>query len=180
MTLPTLHISAEERSFSLRCDAMAVDGYALMVASAAGPHTSVQAVSAALQSGARLSFSVRGSDAIQTNGEGSGYLWKFPGGYNVYRHKLGFDTWHMLALAKSPELLTTVSEEAVWQALRKDRYTTPLLRGWLPYVTTELIASGLLKRLKAFGCEAAMLTASVEELDGIVSMGIRGGELRFA
>ncbi len=191
MTIHTLSVSSEKRHFSLRCDALAHEIGQIMVCSAAGPHTSVQAVSAALQSTTNLAFSChhpitmardyKTGDVMIYNGKPAYMsLRKHYAGYKVYRHKIGFDTWHMLAIARAEGLLTSLSDETLWQALRADKYTTPLLRAWLPHISAKLLESKALVKLPSFGCEAALLRANNDQLDVIVSDGIWKGKLEFA
>jgi hypothetical protein len=49
----------------------------------------------------------------------------------------------------------------------------------VPHIRAELNARGYLNLLRSFGCSAAMLTATVDDVDRIVSDGIRIGALRL-
>ena len=45
-------------------------------------------------------------------------------------------------MAKVPGLILALSEESLWQELRSDRYTTPILRAWVPWLLERLKEDG--------------------------------------
>ena len=92
---------------------------------------------------------------------------------------MGYQTWHMLAVANEAGLLTESSDESVWRALQGGEITTPMLRSWVPYIKQRLIAEGLLTPLRCYGCDAAIISATVDQVDEIVSRGIRYEHLRL-
>jgi len=169
----TIEMVAPEGSFTLACDALSYwqhDGLNdLSLLSAAGPHTAVQAFSAALHlKGGRIT--------IRPDVEGMGRYITFDrasSGYRIYRTRLGYNTWHMLAVAKTEQLIPVLSDAALWKRLQESKFTTPLLRDWLPVVKACLFADSLLTRLNCFQCEAAVLTASTDDLDRIVGAALR-------
>ncbi len=54
------------------------------------------------------------------------------GGYRLDTHRLGFGSVHALFTCRQPGFLPNDSDDALWQELKQERFTTPLLRGWLP------------------------------------------------
>jgi hypothetical protein len=76
--------------------------------------------------------------------------------------------------------LLVASKEAQRQALWADPFTTPVLPEWVPYLRTALEEACLLMELSGEGCWSAYLTASTEDLDRLVSFGIRSGVLKFS
>lgn len=170
-----------EQSYTLHLDAaaysdMSMDYHPMYILSAAGPATSVRAVSSLLQSN-----SARGDFLCYEAWEGGQRrLDKGEGRWNVFRHKIGLDTWHMLAVNDHANLLPVETDESVWQMLMSDAYTTPLLRSWAPWLVAELRERGHLAPLACYNCEAAMLHLTQEKLDELVSQGIRQGQLRLA
>jgi hypothetical protein len=56
---------------------------------------------------------------------------------------------------------------------------TPLLRGWLPYIRTELELRSLLFRCCALDCTCCVLTASSVDFDTIVEGGIKNGSIEI-
>jgi hypothetical protein len=49
-------------------------------------------------------------------------------------------------------LLINDSDEARWQELKQERFTTPLLRGWLPHIRKELEVSNPFARCYTLDC----------------------------
>jgi hypothetical protein len=174
--LGTLALSGGETDFALRCDALACDrDKRILLLSAAGPETSVKALAAVLRSEAKVRF--------YPELESPFYRYygpvRHPAGYTVQRAKLDPNTWHVLCTAKVEGLLPVLSEEALWQELRGERFTTPLLRSWVPWLLQRLLEQGGLVRLEQVGCEAGLLLAGTETVDELVSEGINQGHLRF-
>ena len=69
------------------------------------------------------------------------------GGYRLVTHRLGFGSIHALFTCRQPGFLPNDSDDALWQELKQERFTTPLLRGWLGYIRKELEIKSLLSRL---------------------------------
>jgi hypothetical protein len=101
-------------------------------------------------------------------------------GYSTYRQRASaLDYWHLLMVSKKIGLLPSVDEQRVWQELRSDRYTTPILRQWVPFIIDRLTEVGRLRRLGGFGHNAGLLTASCIDLDNIVSRGLKYKQLQI-
>ena len=172
-----IRFAGRESDFRVSCDSVAYDdesaGDYLMVLSAMGPQTSIKAVAAMLQSDVHCTMRVEDID--------SGYdsLGKHPGGYTVHRQRFEHNTWHILAVAKQEGLLLKLSVEALWVELRKPRFTTPVLRAWVPSLMNTLQSNGHLRNLRCFGCDAAILMAGTAELDDVVAESLRRGRLKI-
>jgi hypothetical protein len=98
-------------------------------------------------------------------------------GYQTHTHKLGYGLVYALFLTRMPGFMKVVSREALWQELNAVRFTTPLLREWLPHVETRLRCDGHLDDAHAFNCQCAHLSATSATLDTIVSDGLKNGDL---
>ena len=98
-------------------------------------------------------------------------------GYQVYTHKLGYGQAHALFLTRMPGFMKVVTAESLWQELKSDRFTTPLLREWMPYIERELRAHERLEEAQTFGCNCGVLTATTQKLDEIIAEGLESGEL---
>lgn len=185
-TLGKAIFSSGENQHSLELDAVAFQrralGYGypdirtLMVISACGPGTAVKACCAMLQS-KRLSGSVSAYGLPDMG------LEKFnlgEHGFKCAQHRLGYDTWHMLAVSKEPGLMPNFSLQAIYAKLRSSAYTTPMLRHWVPWLAKTLADRELLGDLECYGnCHSGLLTATIQELDEAVRAGIVGGHLTF-
>ena len=149
----------------------------LYVLSVAGPAAAIKATNAALLTDARTRFT------MDIPGHGSHNPLRRPRDtkYRIRKARLGqMNTWHLLAIADVPGLIPNLSEDAVWRALMSEEITTPLLRKWLPYVTRQLRALDHLEKLLSWGCQAALLTADSDDVDDIVSRGLRDGEIAIS
>src|SRR5262249_50402247 len=73
-------------------------------------------------------------------------IWATPVGYRVEAHRRGFGSIHAVFTSRQHGFLPNDSHDALWQELKKDRFTTPMLRGWLPYIRKELELKSLLSR----------------------------------
>ncbi len=123
---------------SFTCDAIAYRSKTLLMVSAIGSESSVKALAAALHSNKDVEFRVeRDADTDDENDGGTRaygiglYRTKANGDYTVYRHRLfgQFGLFQFVAIARVPGFLPVLSEESLWQELRGERFTTPLLRG---------------------------------------------------
>jgi hypothetical protein len=104
-------------------------------------------------------------------------VWPSAGGYRIDAHKLGFGSIHALFTCRQQGFLPNDSDDALWQELKQERFTTPLLRGWLPYVRKELELKSLLSRCHTLDCTCCMLTATSSDLDSIVESGLMNGSI---
>jgi hypothetical protein len=169
-------VSGNEVRHRFVCDALACDPEQhITILSVAGPETAVKSLAATLYSDARVKFE---TDVPPTFGRYSAPT-RHPDGYKIHRHRMDFNTWHILAVAKVEGLLPVLSEESLWQELRSDRYTTPLLRSWVPWLMEQLLESRALVQLEQVGCNAGLLRASDDVLDKLVSQGLQQGTLRI-
>jgi hypothetical protein len=98
-----------------------------------------------------------------------------PSGFRIDAHKLGFGSIHALFTCRQQGFLPNDSDDALWQELKQERFTTPLLRGWLPYVRKELELKNLLARCHTLDCTCCILTATSADLDSIVESGLKNG-----
>ncbi|SIO37044.1 hypothetical protein SAMN05444166_4161 [Singulisphaera sp. GP187] len=98
-------------------------------------------------------------------------------GYQVSTHKLGYGLVHAMFITRMQGFMPVVSEESLWQELTDVRYTTPLLREWVPHIEKTLRQRELLEDAHAFGCHCGILSASTKHLDEVVSQGLQQYEL---
>jgi hypothetical protein len=96
-------------------------------------------------------------------------------GYRIDSHRLGLGSVHALFTCRQQGFLLNDSDDALWQELKQERFTTPLLRGWLPHIRKELENLGLLARCYTLDCTCCVLTATSADLDAIVESGLKNG-----
>lgn len=106
-----------------------------------------------------------------------GRLYPSPAGYQCHNHKLGYGMAHALFITRSPGFMKVVTEESLWQELKNVRFTTPILREWMPYIEKTLRHEESLEDANVFGCQCGILSATTKTLDKIVSEGLQQQEL---
>jgi hypothetical protein len=106
-----------------------------------------------------------------------GNLNKLDTGYATEVHRLSYGLAHALFKARTPGLLVSLAEEALWQELNTTRFTTPLLREWMPWLTNQLLDHGLLVEADCHRCRCGVLPATTADLDAVVSRGLQEGHI---
>jgi hypothetical protein len=161
--------------FELRCNAIGLHDNEMLLLSVVGAETAVKALVAGLRAAdkaqRRIDYSVHVGDV------GESYLRRCPNGYRILRSKLPYGLWHILALADRPGFMSVMTEEAVWQHLQDEQFTTPLVREWTPWLYQAMKKKELLVELTQSGCQAGILLADNTALDELVSDGIKAGHL---
>lgn len=164
--------------FKLRCDAVGLHEKEILLLSVIGAETGVKALAAGLRSSdrdqKRLVYSV------QVGGVKQADLTKCPAGYRIHRTKMEYGMWHVLCLAKRDGFMPIVTDETVWQLLQSNRFTTPLLREWVPWLQQEMRKRKVIVELTQTGCQAGLMLADNETLDAMVSKGIKKRQLTIA
>lgn len=100
-----------------------------------------------------------------------------PHGYETTVFKLGFGSNHVLFRSRDPNFMAVVDDQAIWNQLRDGRFTTPVLRHWVPWIRSDLESRDLLSRCWGHNCDCGLLLATPEQLDEAVSRGVREGHL---
>jgi hypothetical protein len=95
--------------------------------------------------------------------------------WSVSDQRIGFGSIRVLFTCRQQGFLPNDSDDALWQELKQERFTTPLLRGWLPHVRTELELKNLLARCHTLDCTCCILSATSADLDSIVEFGLKNG-----
>ena len=137
---------------------------------------------AILCGGAKVQIDAAGIKVGQPNAESwrmhqPGRINATPDGYQLYTHKLNYGMIHALFITRMQGFMKVVTPESLWQELNKDRYTTPIIRPWMPYIETRLREAELLEDAHVFNCKCGVLIAMTKHLDEIVCEGIKSGEL---
>jgi hypothetical protein len=177
LALGRLRSEAENCKFSADCDALATGDHQyspVYLASLVGPATTIKAIAAALNSRRSIVLSAKDCGACCPDyGDRSRFFVTDNAyGYTCYRSKLGYDTWHLLAISRNPNFLPTYSVESVMQKLTSQQFTTPLLRSWGPRLVKDLLYEERLEKLTCFQCDCALLSLNDTGLDEIVSRGV--------
>jgi hypothetical protein len=95
--------------------------------------------------------------------------------WSVSDHRIGFGSIHALFTCRHQGFLPNDSDDALWHALKQERFTTPLLRVWLPYVRKVLELKNLLARCHTLDCTCSIRTATSADPDSIIEFGLKNG-----
>ena len=98
-------------------------------------------------------------------------------GYTVFTHKLGFGMAQALFITRMPGFMKVVTEESLWQELNSSRFTTPILRDWIPYLEKTLREEDRLEEAHCFNCACGVLSATTSSLELVVSDGLKSGAI---
>jgi hypothetical protein len=176
----------EEVYIDVNFDRIALAGNTIAVLSCVGALPQVKALRACfgvpLKSSLEL-FGPGGDRGVKLS-HGDETPWEtntygFAGGYTVQAFRLGKDCAHALFIAKHQGLLLNASEECLWQDLKHERFETPLLRSWVPYLRERLIEQKKLHPCKCVGCDVWGLSARTKDLDTMVIDGIKMGAIKI-
>jgi hypothetical protein len=163
--------------FQVRCDAIGLHNDEILLLSISGPETSVKALTAGLRGSGREQKRI--DYTANVGGISRTFLTRCPEGYRLYRTKLDYGLWHVLCLARKDGFMPAMTEDAVWHLLQCDRFTTPLIRDWVPWLYERMRSLGTLLELNQTGCQAGLLCIDNDKLDALVSEGIKQGHLRI-
>lgn len=155
--------SSSDSEFSLRCNACVAEYSDIVMFSAAGPVTSVKAFQAGVYDERKIEYLVDGRRGT-----------KRPGKWKCSTHRLGQSLWHVVARLDDPRIVYNWGEAALWAYL-KEQTSTPLVRDWMSWLLARLQVNDL----SGFNCDARRVRFSTEDVDRLVSQGVKDGELRI-
>jgi hypothetical protein len=187
-----LAVSGERKSYGFACDRIALSEHGRIdMVSVIGASTAIKGLRGALNTAGNSGLSIHLDSAhLARPAAGPGreeqkyfnradYLRRNEHRYRSFTHRLGYDWVHALFLAKDPDFLPSVDEDAIWRALKSSRFTTPVLRGWMPWLVGRLRREGRLAYLYGQDCRCGRLDLTTPQLDAIVADGLRAGRLRI-
>jgi hypothetical protein len=188
--LPPLVVKTGKSEFRLRCHAAAWaaeyggsvrihrrhsrDYPGLLLVSATGPDTAAKAVRATLyQPDVEAEFVLEIGDTTERLVRAHSDFNGKPVGYTAAVAKLAPGVIHLVALARIPGLMPNMSDDHLWAELTGPRYTTPLLRPWIPWLKETMTKGNGIVVAKGYAAEVGVLKTDPEALDEIVSQGVR-------
>ena len=187
--LPALVMKTTKSEFRLRCHAAAWsseyggrmklrrryghDCPGLLLLSATGPDTAIKSVRATLyQPDIEAEFVLEGPSMERMLKARIGLDGK-PVTYTAAVTKLAPGVIHLVAVAKIPGLMPNMSDDHLWAELTGPRYTTPLLRSWMPRLKETMVNGGGIVAASGFNATVGVLKTEPEALDEIISRGVR-------
>lgn len=192
--LPPLIVKTAKSEFRLRCHAVAwsgefggrirlyrrhtQDGPGLLLLSATGPDTAVKSVRATLyQPDVEAEFRLETTDTLQQMLKARAGLDGKPVTYSAAVAKLAPGVIHLVAVAKILGLMPDMSDDHLWAELTRPRFTTPLLRTWIPWLKETMTSNGSIIMADGFDASVGVLRLEPDALDDLVSQGVKEGNL---
>lgn len=177
--------NGDQMHITVAIDRLAVSNGKLAMLSCVGYVNEIKALRAGLATGCKAAMTFRpgnGSSSLKCKrGEQNCYVEQAyclgERKYNGESHRLGFNVLHAIFVARTPGLMLDATDLALWHQLKDPRYTTPVLRSWLPYIRQELVALDKLVHLDCLDCDCMSLTATTNDLDTIVQAGLKDGSI---
>jgi hypothetical protein len=185
--LATMTLSGQQSRYSARVDRAAFESSsrpALYFVSVVATDSVIKAIRSTL-SGVRTGMTMRfiGLDCILPNNHPRNFnhenIRAPDAKFKCYHQKIGYGLIHAMFVARHPDFLLNVGEESLWRALNEPRFTTPLLRHWMPWLADRLIRDRRLLYTYGHRCRCGLLKLKDAELDQIVSNAVRDGHLTF-
>jgi hypothetical protein len=164
-------------------DRLAISGRGeLLLVSLVAPSQNIKQIRAILNGGAKAQVMAGGVKVNQPGREAwyahaPGRLTPSADGYQTLAHKIGYGQVHALFVTRTPGFMKVVTGETLWQELNDVRFTTPLLREWVPHIEKCLRDESLLEDAHVYNCTCGVLSASTRHLDTIVTEGLQSGAL---
>ncbi len=123
---------------------------------------------------------LRGWRSCSIRVKGIGHTSKAEDGYHVTCVRLPkYSTAHIVFVTKSPKLLIGDQVSSLWNYIKSSDITTPVLESWAPYIHDRLTDSGKIRHTNSFGVEASYVNFKTDDVDKIVSEGLKARKLRI-
>ncbi len=166
-------------------DRIAISGRGeLLLVSFVAPTQTIKQIRAILHTGTRVnivagSIKVKQPSSEPYTAHQPGNLHPSAAGYTTFIHKLDYGQAHALMITKAPGFMKVVTDETIWQELTDPRFTTPVLREWVPYISEEMHGRFILEEAHVFNCNCGIMSATTVELDEIVTDGLRSRSIHI-
>jgi hypothetical protein len=194
--LPQLIVKTAKSEFRLRCHHAAWareyggtmklhrrhtrDYPGLLLLSATGPDTAVKSIRATLyQPDIQAGFHLENGDTTEQMLKARFSFDGKPVSYRAVATKLASGVIHLVALAMIPGLMPNLSDDHLWAEVTGPRYTTPLLRAWIPWLKQAMVEGGGIVASKGIAATVGVLKIEPDELDALVASGVKKGHLRM-
>lgn len=166
-----------ESVFSARVDAAATshntERSTLYALSCFGAETTIRSIRASLTASRAIPVELEGCTGINSGT----YLSDSGSGYECRVARLGFDLWQLVALSNDRHFLAVYSKRSLLDRLKSKHYTTPILDGWVGWLTEELKRGKLLRTCPSHRCRAGYLLLNDATLDRLVAKGLTEGHI---
>ncbi len=99
--------------------------------------------------------------------------------YSAAVAKLAPGVIHLVALARIPGIMPNMTDDHLWSELAGPRYTTPLLRSWIPWLKQAMVKDSGIVVAEGFASAVGVLKVEADELDALVTSGVKEGHLKM-
>ena len=152
----------------------------LLLLSATGPDTAVKSVRATMyQPEVEAEFVLERADTTERMLRARITFDGKPVVYTAAVAKLAHGVIHLVALSKIPGIMPNMSDDHLWAELTGPRYTTPLLRSWIPWLKGVMVKGGGIVVTDGFASTVGVLRSEPDELDALVTLGVQEGHLQM-
>lgn len=169
-----------DSQFSARVDAAAVSRNVkhseLLALSCFGAETTIRSIRASLTASRAVTVELESCRGINSGD----YLSDSASGYECRVARLGFDVWQLVAVSLNKRFLAIYSQRSLLARLRSSYYTTPILDGWVGWLSSELKRTSLLRDCPSHRCRAGYLMLNDATLDRLVSKGLSEGHISIS
>lgn len=184
--LGTASFSSRDNAISeVKWDRIAHDSYNLKLISVVCETQRLKAIRAILHDkSGKARIKAEGLDSTFPSGA-TDYYNRYPGnlsadeaGYEMYLNKLEYGQCHAVIITRDEDFIRYLSPDSLWERLNSDRFSTPLLKSWMTYLSTQLANKRYLRECRCHRCNCAVLAIPGEyQLDELISEGLKSGEI---
>lgn len=187
----TISFEGDDIRYGVRCDRIAVTyNNELLFASFVGDSIKIKGIRGILNTNrkvkmqfggmrAKLPESYQPRNGYRTRVVTSGYLVKYGDSYHMETHRIQYGQMHAVVWTDSENLILSMDDTTIWETLKSEMFTTPIMPQWTGYLKEKLIANGTLNHAYCQGCDIGTLTSTDKVLDKIVSRGLENNHIHI-
>lgn len=98
-------------------------------------------------------------------------------GYKTKQFHMGYNLFHMVAIADDDCYLPRVTYNEVFAHLKSSKFTVPVIREWAPFIAGELRDSGKLKPFTSYNCNSGQIMANDADIEKIIKSGLKSRDI---
>lgn len=181
-----LKFTGDDLQWEVKCDRVAISRQGqLLMASFVAETQVVKGIRAVMNTAKKATIQISNVDMKRTRDKCDHYdpqksyanVGRMGDEYEVRSFKLSYGLAHCVIWTEAPGFIRNLSPQSIWQELKSDNYTTPLLPHWLPYIEAQLRKIGYLEDAWNWRSKCGILSLTTGQLDTIVTEGLSRGEI---
>lgn len=178
-----LEVTGKDQNWDkIKCDRIALtDKAELLFVSMIADSGIIKGMRGSLSTNKNVTISYNGPELTDGNRKSRSYftISKLECGYRDDSHRIGYGMVHAFFFTRLDGILLNCDDDHLWAHLRDDRYTTPIVRDWMPWIRQEMVRKNYLRQAVCFGCNVARVVMTPAQLDEIVAEGVKTSQLVF-